>query len=72
MPESSNLSAAIRRQQNRKNLTRYWHTRSFNQLAGRLTAPGSVHAQPNYIVNKVAYSAVAAAFLMIGLYSVWF
>ena len=38
----SELAAALqRRQHTRKNLKRYMHTRSFNQLAGRNTAPGS-------------------------------
>ena len=40
----SELAAALqRRQHTRKNLKRYMHTRSFNQLAGRSTAPGSRH-----------------------------
>ena len=72
MAHPGDLSATIRRQQNRKNLARYWHTRSFNQLAGRLTAPGSARTEPNYTLNRIVYCSFATLFLLIGLYGIWF
>ncbi len=66
----SNLAAALqRRQQTRKNLHRYVHTRSFNRLAGRTTAPGSARPEEYYLTARVMFALFSAAFFLVGI---WF
>lgn len=69
----SELAAAIqRRQHTRKNLKRYMHTRSFNQLAGRSTAPGSSRMRRSCAPAKIMLSLVALGCIATGLYFVLF
>ena len=64
----SELSAALqRRQHTKKNLKRYMHTRSFNQLAGKRTAPGSERVD-SHIFARVVLGIFTLGFLLTGLY----
>ena len=66
----SELSAALqRRQHTKKNLKRYMHTRSFNQLAGKRTAPGSERVD-SHIFARVVLGIFTLGFLLTGLYFV--
>lgn len=70
---NAELAAALkRRQQNRRNLKRYVHTGSFNRLAGRSTAPGTMRPETTRAVSRVTFSILAAAFFGVGLYFVFF
>lgn len=69
----SELAAALqRRQHTRKYLKRYMHTRSFNQLAGRNTAPGSARASRSCVPAKIMLSLIAVGCIATGLYFVFF
>lgn len=69
----SELAAALqRRQHTRKNLKRYMHTRSFNQLAGRSTAPGSARKKRSCAPAKIMLGLVAVGSIATGLYFVFF
>ena len=68
----SELSAALqRRQHTKKNLKRYMHTRSFNQLAGKRTAPGSERVD-SHIFARGVLGIFTLGFLLTGLYFVLF
>ena len=70
----SELTAPLQRQQHtRKNLKRYMHTRSFNQLAGRNTAPGSARrTRRSHASAKIMLSLIAMGSIATGLYFVFF
>lgn len=71
---NTELAAALKRRQqlNRRNLKRYVHTGSFNRLAGRSTAPGTMRPETAQAVSRVIFSILAAAFFGIGLCFVFF
>ena len=61
---NTELAAALKRRQqlNRRNLKRYVHTGSFNRLAGRSTAPGTMRPETAQAVSRIMFSILAAAF----------
>ncbi len=66
------LAAALqRRQHTKKNLKRYMHTRSFNQLAGRCTAPGS-DRPVSHVFARFILGVFALGVLLTGLYFAFF
>ncbi len=68
----SELAAAIQRRQNtKKNLKRYMHTRSFNRLAGKYTAPGS-ERPVSYAFARFMLGALTLGVMLTGLYFVFF
>ena len=73
-PERKNsASSSPRRSRNgRREVRRYLHTGSFNRLAGRSTAPGSVRPEGFYLKWRIIGIAAGTAFLLVGLLSVLF
>ncbi len=68
----SELTAALqRRQQTKKNLKRYMHTRSFNQLAGKRTAPDS-DRPVSHTLARFVLGIFALGVLLTGLYFAFF
>jgi len=66
------LAAALqKRQRTKKNLKRYMHTRSFNQLAGKCTAPGS-ELTVSHAFARCMVGLFALAVLLVGLYFAFF
>lgn len=57
--------ALQRRLQNRKNLRRYTHTRSFNHLAGKPTAPGS-EKKYGYLAARITVIGLTVLFFLVG------
>ena len=71
MAPDSELAAALRRRRlnDSRNVRRYIHTKSFNDLAGRSTAPGSVLPEQLRLRARILFAVFAAAFWAAG---VWF
>ncbi len=67
-PKSDLAAALKRRQLTQRNLKRYLHTRSFNRLAGRNTAPGSLRPETRTGLCRFFFCLGAAAFFLVGLY----
>ena len=59
------------RRPSRKNLDRYVHTRGFNRLAGRPTAPGSVRPETAFRTARLMFLAFMTAFFAVGLWFVF-
>lgn len=71
MTQSERSAALQRRQYAKKNLKRYLHTRSFNQLAGRLAAPDSERVE-SHAAARIVLVVFTIGFLLTGLWFVLF
>ena len=71
MAPDSELAAALRRRRlnDSRNVRRYIHTKSFNDLAGRSTAPGIARPEELRLRAGILFVVFAAAFWAAG---VWF
>ena len=56
----------------RHGVGRYLHTGSFNRLAGRSTAPGSLRPEGFYLKWRIIGIVAGTVFLLVGLSSVLF
>lgn len=71
MAPDSELAAALRKRRrlnDSRNVRRYLHTKSFNDLAGRSTAPGRARPERLTLRARIVFLVLAAAFWAAGVW----
>ncbi|MDD3886324.1 MAG: hypothetical protein PHI35_05595 [Victivallaceae bacterium] len=64
-------SALKRREAARSKIRRYWHTRSFNNLAGRSSAPAERRKRDRTPLYRILLVVLAIVFWAVGLFFVF-